>query len=112
MDASHPGSAAESITNSAVMASAGGFLDAFTYVGHGHVFANAITGNVVLLGVALAFATVCFAFFAGATIGAVCTLHFHNHAAWIVTGWLALGTLPFLRPGARANAELDQAAGI
>ena len=36
------------------MASAGGFLDAFTYIGHGHVFANAMTGNVVLLGVALA----------------------------------------------------------
>lgn len=30
---------------------AGGFLDAFTWVGHGGVFANAQTGNVVLLGV-------------------------------------------------------------
>jgi len=30
---------------------AGGFLDAFTFVGHGGVFANAQTGNVVLLGV-------------------------------------------------------------
>src|ERR1700744_6768357 len=29
----------------------GGFLDAFTYIGHGGVFANAMTGNVVLLGV-------------------------------------------------------------
>jgi uncharacterized membrane protein YoaK (UPF0700 family) len=29
----------------------GGFLDAFTYVGHGGVFANSMTGNVVLLGV-------------------------------------------------------------
>jgi uncharacterized membrane protein YoaK (UPF0700 family) len=28
----------------------GGALDAFTYLGHGHVFANAMTGNVVLLG--------------------------------------------------------------
>jgi uncharacterized membrane protein YoaK (UPF0700 family) len=36
------------------MASAGGFLDAFNYVGHGHGFANAMTGNVVLLVVALA----------------------------------------------------------
>jgi uncharacterized membrane protein YoaK (UPF0700 family) len=32
----------------------GGFLDAFTYVGHGHVFANTMTGNVALLGVNLA----------------------------------------------------------
>ena len=36
---------------SALLATAGGFLDGFTYVGHGHVFANAMTGNVVLLGI-------------------------------------------------------------
>lgn len=29
----------------------GGFLDAFTFVGHGRVFANSMTGNVVFLGV-------------------------------------------------------------
>jgi uncharacterized membrane protein YoaK (UPF0700 family) len=34
-----------------LLASAGGFRDGFTYVGHGHVFANAMTGNVVLLGI-------------------------------------------------------------
>jgi uncharacterized membrane protein YoaK (UPF0700 family) len=34
-----------------LLAWAGGFLDGFTYVGHGHVFANAMTGNVVLLGI-------------------------------------------------------------
>jgi uncharacterized membrane protein YoaK (UPF0700 family) len=37
--------------NNALLAAAGGFLDGFTYVGHGHVFANAMTGNVVLLGI-------------------------------------------------------------
>lgn len=37
----------------ALLAAAGGFLDGFTYVGHGHVFANAMTGNVVLLGINL-----------------------------------------------------------
>jgi len=42
---------AKSLGVSASLAAAGGFLDAFTYVGHGHVFANAMTGNVVLLGV-------------------------------------------------------------
>src|SRR5580658_2603781 len=36
---------------SAMLATAGGFLDGFTYVGHGHVFANTVTGNVVLLGI-------------------------------------------------------------
>lgn len=38
-------------TIAALLAAAGGFLDGFTYVGHGHVFANAMTGNVVLLGI-------------------------------------------------------------
>jgi uncharacterized membrane protein YoaK (UPF0700 family) len=32
---------------------AGGFLDGYTFVGHGHVFTNAMTGNVVLLGIEL-----------------------------------------------------------
>jgi uncharacterized membrane protein YoaK (UPF0700 family) len=27
----------------------GGFPDAFTYLGHGKVFANSMTGNIVLL---------------------------------------------------------------
>ena len=35
------------------LAAVGGFLDAFTYVGHGHVFANAMSGNVVLTALAL-----------------------------------------------------------
>jgi len=38
----------------ALLAAVGGFLDAFTYFGHGRVFANAMTANVVLLGVAAA----------------------------------------------------------
>lgn len=40
--------------NSLVVASlltlSGGFLDVFTYLGHGHVFANSMTGNIVFLG--------------------------------------------------------------
>ena len=34
-----------------LLAGAGGFLDAFTFVGYNGVFANAQTGNIVLLGV-------------------------------------------------------------
>ena len=34
-----------------VFAIVGGFLDAYSYLARGHVFANAQTGNVVLLGV-------------------------------------------------------------
>lgn len=31
----------------------GGFLDGYTYLGKGHVFANAQTGNIALLGISL-----------------------------------------------------------
>jgi uncharacterized membrane protein YoaK (UPF0700 family) len=41
----------ETLGVAVLLAACGGFLDAFTYLGHGHVFANAMTGNVVLLGV-------------------------------------------------------------
>jgi uncharacterized membrane protein YoaK (UPF0700 family) len=39
------------LIESAMLVAAGGFLDGFTYIGHGHVFANNMTGNLVLLGV-------------------------------------------------------------
>ena len=34
-----------------LLGATGGFLDAVVYLGHGHVFANAMTGNVILLGI-------------------------------------------------------------
>ena len=37
-----------------LLAIVGGFLDAYTYVARGHVFANAQTGNIVLFGLHLA----------------------------------------------------------
>lgn len=43
-----------SLSVAALLTLSGGFLDAFSYVGHGHVFANAMTGNIVLMGVAMA----------------------------------------------------------
>lgn len=36
-----------------LLAVVGGFLDAYTYICRGHVFANAQTGNIVLLGIHL-----------------------------------------------------------
>lgn len=33
-----------------VLAAAGGFLDGFTYIGHGRVFANSMSGNLILFG--------------------------------------------------------------
>ena len=42
------------VATSCAMTVAGGILDAWVYLDHGHLFATAQTGNVVLLGVALA----------------------------------------------------------
>jgi uncharacterized membrane protein YoaK (UPF0700 family) len=39
---------------SAIATTSGGAMDAWVYLAHGHVFANAQTGNVVLMGIALA----------------------------------------------------------
>lgn len=44
----------ESFALGALLAIVGGFLDAYTYLLRGHVFANAQTGNIVLLGLNLA----------------------------------------------------------
>lgn len=46
-----PPEPAETLLVAVLLSMAGGFLDAFTWVGHGGVFANAQTGNVVLFGV-------------------------------------------------------------
>ena len=35
----------------ALLTLSGGFLDVFTYIGHGKVFANTMTGNVIFLGI-------------------------------------------------------------
>jgi uncharacterized membrane protein YoaK (UPF0700 family) len=45
------GAVEETLGVAMLLAACGGFLDAFTYLGHGHVFANAMTGNIVLLAV-------------------------------------------------------------
>jgi uncharacterized membrane protein YoaK (UPF0700 family) len=39
-----------SVGVNAALAFAGGYLDGFTFVGHGRIFANAMTGNIVYLG--------------------------------------------------------------
>jgi uncharacterized membrane protein YoaK (UPF0700 family) len=45
-------SLASTLTSAALLAAAGGMLDAVVYLNHGHVFANAMTGNVIFLGIA------------------------------------------------------------
>ena len=46
--------AANSLATAIALTACAGFLDSFTYVGHGHVFASAMTGNMVLLGLHIA----------------------------------------------------------
>ena len=41
----------ESVPFGILLAIVGGFLDAYTYIGRGGVFANAQTGNIVLIGI-------------------------------------------------------------
>jgi uncharacterized membrane protein YoaK (UPF0700 family) len=41
------------LPNAMLLASTGGLLDAITYLSHHHIFANAMTGNVIFLGVAV-----------------------------------------------------------
>ena len=45
-------SKATTLVSAILLAAAGGLLDAVVYLGHGHVFANAMTGNVIFLGIA------------------------------------------------------------
>ena len=42
---------AESVRLGILLAIVGGFLDAYTYIGHGGVFANAQTGNIVIFAI-------------------------------------------------------------
>jgi uncharacterized membrane protein YoaK (UPF0700 family) len=44
---------AASLTVNALLAATGGFVDGFTYVGHGRVFANGMTANVLLFSASL-----------------------------------------------------------
>jgi uncharacterized membrane protein YoaK (UPF0700 family) len=41
----------DTLLSAALLATTGGLLDAVVYTLHGHVFANAMTGNVILLGI-------------------------------------------------------------
>ena len=43
--------ARNSLRTAVLLVLAGGFWDGFTYLGHGHVFANVMTANMVVLGV-------------------------------------------------------------
>lgn len=44
---------ATDIASAILLAATGGMTDAIVYLNHGHVFANAMTGNIIFLGIAL-----------------------------------------------------------
>ncbi len=50
---SQPQSALTTLTAALLLAATGGLTDAIVYLNHGHVFANAMTGNVVLFGISV-----------------------------------------------------------
>ena len=83
------GQMSESRQMGIVLALAGGFMDAYTYTIRGHVFANAQTGNIVLLGLNLAeknwagmfsYLIPILAFLAGIFIAEFVRGKFRNHA--------------------------------
>jgi uncharacterized membrane protein YoaK (UPF0700 family) len=41
------------LSDAMLLATTGGLLDAIVYLNHGHVFANAMSGNVIFLGIAI-----------------------------------------------------------
>ena len=45
---------ANSLPTAVALSISAGYLDGFTYISHGHVFASAMTGNMVLLGISMA----------------------------------------------------------
>lgn len=81
--------AAETFLLSAVLALGGGFLDAYTYLARGGVFANAETGNMVLLGIqllrgdwgkALTYLVPVLAFASGVWVTEAVCVHFRKHS--------------------------------
>jgi uncharacterized membrane protein YoaK (UPF0700 family) len=51
---SDPTNVSLSVVAASILTAGGGSIDAWVYTDHGHVFANAQTGNVVLLGIYVA----------------------------------------------------------
>jgi len=43
----------DALPDALLLAATGGLLDAIVFLNHGHVFANAMTGNVIFLGIAI-----------------------------------------------------------
>ena len=53
LKAPEPADLTELLPTALLLAATGGLLDAVTYLNHGHVFANAMTGNTIFLGISV-----------------------------------------------------------
>jgi uncharacterized membrane protein YoaK (UPF0700 family) len=113
-----------------ILTGVGGFLDAYSYLNRGGVFAGAQTGNVVLLGIAIANRDIGSALrllapILAFTLGAVCSALLHQaflrpllrdpfRAALIVEMLLLViaGGLPETVPDIPASALISFAAGM
>ncbi|MFR8547594.1 MAG: YoaK family protein [Lachnospiraceae bacterium] len=106
--------ASESYTVAIILAFVGGFLDVYTYVCRGGVFANAQTGNIVLLAIHASkrewaqvgmYALPIFAFMLGILVTEFVKVHYrrthHFHWRQIVIGleFLVLCTIAFVPSG-------------
>ena len=100
------------IVSAVLLAMTGGTLDAVVYLNHGHVFANAMTGNVIFLGIslvghdwlqALRHTAPIAAFLVGATVARLVRAQPIRHAALLVlslecAALLLVGFLPVTFP--------------
>jgi uncharacterized membrane protein YoaK (UPF0700 family) len=93
-----------------LLAATGGLVDAAVYLGHGHVFANAMTGNTIFLGIslltrdwrdALQHTTPLVAFFAGVIVSKVARSQLGRAAGPVALGleMLTLLNVGFLSSG-------------
>lgn len=115
------GQTSESFRLGALLAVAGGFLDAYTYLVRGGVFANAQTGNIVLLGVrmlqgqwslALHYLIPILAFVGGVMVADLVKYRF-RHGAGIHWRQMTVGLELVLLTGvAFLPAQLDNLANI
>lgn len=94
--------AAASLPSAIILCFAGGVLDAFLYLDHGHVFAGAMTGNTVLFGIALLshntlnivhHALPILAFLCGAWLAEILQGRLKHHATTVALAAEALGLL-------------------
>ena len=95
----------ESIELGILLALSGGFMDAYSYIARGKVFANAQTGNMLLLGIhlsqghynqALYYAFPVFAFALGIALTAIVRIHNQSQLHWRQISVFVEGMILFL----------------